>query len=57
MAEISERNKEQAHLDSILGQIDQQGDELARQIAKDKAEAKDISAHFYDDIRLDFDDY
>ena len=46
MAEISERNKEQAHLDSILGQIDQQGDELARQIAKDKAEAKDISAHF-----------
>lgn len=57
MAENSERMAEQAHLDQVLHEIDQKGDELQKAIVKDKEEARSLSAHFYDDIRLDFDDY
>ena len=57
MVENSDRKAEQAHLDQVLQKIDQKGDQLKQAIAKDKAEARNISAHFYDDIRLDFDDY
>lgn len=57
MVENSDRKAEQAHLDQVLQKIDQKGDQLKQAIAKDKSEARNISAHFYDDIRLDFDDY
>ncbi|MFV4928079.1 RNA polymerase recycling motor HelD [Lactobacillus delbrueckii subsp. allosunkii] len=57
MVENSDRKAEQAHLDQVLQKIDQKRDKLQQAIAKDKAEARNISAHFYDDIRLDYDDY
>ena len=52
MAENSERMAEQAHLDQVLHEIDQKGDELQKAIVKDKEEARSISAHFYDDIQI-----
>lgn len=57
MAENSERNLEQKHLDYVLDQIHKKENELSKSIKTTRKEANDLSTHFYDDVRLDYDGY
>lgn len=55
--EISEKQREQQHLDHILDLINDKEKELKSSIKSAEGEARDINSHFFDDVKLDYDGY
>jgi DNA helicase-2/ATP-dependent DNA helicase PcrA len=48
---------EQKHLDKVIGVIKDKSAQLSKSIEKDRGEARNINAHFFDDVKLDYDNY
>lgn len=55
--EISEKQREQQHLDHVLDLINDKEKELKSSIKSAEGEARDINSHFFDDVKLDYDGY
>lgn len=55
--EISEKQREQQHLDHVLDLINDKEKELKSSIKSAEGEARDINSHFFDDVKLDYDEY
>ena len=55
--EISEKQREQQHLDHVLDLIKDKEKELKSSIKSAEGEARDINSHFFDDVKLDYDGY
>lgn len=55
--EISEKQREQQHLDHVLDLINDKEKELKSPIKSAEGEARDINSHFFDDVKLDYDGY
>lgn len=53
----TEKQKEQKHLDNILGMITKRENELNKSINKAQSEAQNLNSHFFDDLKLDYDGY
>lgn len=52
-----EKKYEQEHLDHVLDKIKTKEKELTASIKKVSGEARDLNAHFFDDVKLDYDGY
>lgn len=48
---------EQKHLDWVLGQIKQKERDLKSSIKEVSGEARELNSHFFDDVKLDYDNY
>lgn len=58
MADFEEQKKdEQKHLNNVLDLIKTKEAELTKSIKSAKGEARNLNAHFFDDVKLDFDGY
>ncbi len=55
--EISEKQREQQHLDHVLDLINDKEKELKSSIKSAEGEARDINSHFFDDVKLDYNGY
>lgn len=55
--EISEKQREQKHLDHVLNLINDKEEELKSSIKSAEGEARDLNSHFFDDVKLDYDGY
>lgn len=55
--EISEKQREQQHLDHVLDLVNDKEKELKSSIKSAEGEARDINSHFFDDVKLDYDGY
>ncbi|MDE7056249.1 MAG: UvrD-helicase domain-containing protein, partial [Lactobacillus sp.] len=55
--EISEKQREQQHLDHVLDLINDKEKKLKSSIKSAEGEARDINSHFFDDVKLDYDGY
>lgn len=55
--EISEKQREQQHLDHVLDLINDKEKELKSSIKSAEGDARDINSHFFDDVKLDYDGY
>lgn len=53
----TEQQKEQKHLDEVLGLIKKKESELDHSIEHAQNEAQNINSHFFDDVKLDYDGY
>lgn len=53
----TEQQKEQKHLDDVLGLIKKKEKELDHSIEHAQNEAQNINSHFFDDVKLDYDGY
>lgn len=53
----TEQQKEQKHLDEVLGLIKKKESELDHSIVHAQNEAQNINSHFFDDVKLDYDGY
>lgn len=53
----TEQQKEQKHLDEVLGLIKKKENELDHSIEHAQNEAQNINSHFFDDVKLDYDGY
>ncbi len=53
----SAKEKEQKHLDEVLGLIKTKEGQLKKSIKEDRNQARDLNAHFFDDVKLDYDNY
>ncbi len=53
----NEKRYEQAHLDEVLGLIKKKEAKLAGSIKSAEKEARNLNAHFFDDLKLDYDGY
>ncbi|MDE7049722.1 MAG: AAA family ATPase [Lactobacillus sp.] len=53
----TEQQKEQKHLDKVLGLIKKKENELDHSIEHAQNEAQNINSHFFDDVKLDYDGY
>lgn len=53
----TEQQKEQKHLDDVLGLIKKKEKELDHSIDHAQNEAQNINSHFFDDVKLDYDGY
>ena len=53
----TEQQKEQKHLDKVLGLIKKKESELDHSIEHAQNEAQNINSHFFDDVKLDYDGY
>ncbi len=54
---LSEKQKEQQHLTFVIDKIKTQMTTLKQSIKTTRHEAKALNAHFFDDVKLDYDDY
>lgn len=52
-----EKQYEQEHLDHVLAKIKNKEKGLTSSIKKVSGEARDLNAHFFDDVKLDYDGY
>ena len=50
----TEQQKEQKHLDDVLGLIKKKEKELDHSIEHAQNEAQNINSHFFDDVKLDY---
>lgn len=57
MVKETEQQKEQKHLDKVLGLIKKKESELDHSIEHAQNEAQNINSHFFDDVKLDYDGY
>ena len=57
MVKETEQQKEQKHLDKVLGLIKKKESELDHSIEHAQNEAQNINSHFFDDMKLDYDGY
>lgn len=57
MVKETEQQKEQKHLDDVLGLIKKKEKELDHSIEHAQNEAQNINSHFFDDVKLDYDGY
>lgn len=57
MVKETEQQKEQKHLDEVLGLIKKKENELDHSIEHAQNEAQNINSHFFDDVKLDYDGY
>lgn len=57
MVKETEQQKEQKHLDDVLGLIKKKEKELDHSIEHVQNEAQNINSHFFDDVKLDYDGY
>lgn len=57
MVKETEQQKEQKHLDEVLGLIKKKENELDHSIEHAQNEAQNINLHFFDDVKLDYDGY
>lgn len=57
MVKKTEQQKEQKHLDDVLGLIKKKEKELDHSIEHAQNEAQNINSHFFDDVKLDYDGY
>lgn len=58
MADFEKQKEyEQKHLDNVLNLIKAKAAELTKSIKSAKGEARNLNAHFFDDVKLDFDGY
>lgn len=57
MVKETEQQKEQKHLDDVLGLIKKREKELDHSIEHVQNEAQNINSHFFDDVKLDYDGY
>lgn len=57
MVKETEQQKEQKHLDNVLGLIKKKEKELDHSIEHAQNEAQNINSHFFDDVKLDYDGY
>ena len=57
MVKETEQQKEQKHLDEVLGLIKKKESELDHSIEHAQNEAQNINSHFFDDVKLDYDGY
>ncbi len=55
--QASAKEKEQQHLDHVLGLIAAKEKQLKQSIKEDRGQARDLNAHFFDDVKLDYDNY
>lgn len=55
--EISEKQREQKHLDHVLNLINDKEEDLKSSIKSAEGEARDLNSHFFDDVKLDYDGY
>lgn len=53
----SEQQKEQEHLDHVLSLIQDRIKIVEKSISGAQSEAQDLNAHFFDDLKLDYDGY
>ena len=53
----TEQQREQKHLDEVLGLIKKKENELDHSIEHAQNEAQNINSHFFDDVKLDYDGY
>lgn len=53
----TEQQKEQKHLNEVLGLIKKKENELDHSIEHAQNEAQNINSHFFDDVKLDYDGY
>ncbi|NRO06884.1 RNA polymerase recycling motor HelD [Lactobacillus helveticus] len=53
----SEETLEQKHLDNIMKQIKEREKSLKKSIKSAEGQARDLNSHFFDDVKLDYDDY
>lgn len=53
----SEQQKEQEHLDNVLSLIQDRIKIVEKSISGAQSEAQDLNAHFFDDLKLDYDGY
>ncbi|NRN89953.1 RNA polymerase recycling motor HelD [Lactobacillus helveticus] len=56
-SENSEETLEQKHLDNIMKQIKEREKSLKKSIKSAEGQARDLNSHFFDDVKLDYDDY
>ncbi|NRO45011.1 RNA polymerase recycling motor HelD [Lactobacillus helveticus] len=56
-SENSEETLEQKHLDNIMKQIKEREKSLKKSIESAEGQARDLNSHFFDDVKLDYDDY
>ena len=56
-SENSEETLEQKHLDNIMKQIKEREKSLKKSIKSAEGEARYLNSHFFDDVKLDYDDY
>ncbi|KRL63375.1 RNA polymerase recycling motor HelD [Lactobacillus psittaci] len=52
-----EKQYEQKHLDEVLDLIDKKEQKLRGSIQSAESEARNLNAHFFDDVKLDYDGY
>lgn len=57
MVKESQEKLEQEHLDEILGLIKKKEKSLDKSINSAQSEAQNLNAHFFDDVKLDYDGY
>ncbi|MCT7734287.1 RNA polymerase recycling motor HelD [Lactobacillus iners] len=57
MTKKSEQQKEQEHLDHVLSLIQDRIKIVEKSISGAQSEAQDLNAHFFDDLKLDYDGY
>lgn len=57
MVKETEQQKEQKHLDKVLGLIKKKESESDHSIEHAQNEAQNINSHFFDDVKLDYDGY
>lgn len=57
LAKETEQQKEQKHLDDVLGLIKTRQGQLDKSINRAQSEAQNLNAHFFDDLKLDYDGY
>lgn len=57
MVKETEQQREQKHLDEVLGLIKKKENELDHSIEHAQNEAQNINSHFFDDVKLDYDGY
>lgn len=57
MEKKTEKQQEQKHLDEILAMIKKREGQLDKSIDKAQSEAQNLNAHFFDDLKLDYDGY
>lgn len=57
MVKESQEQLEQKHLDKIMGLIKKKEKSLDKSIDNAQSEAQNLNAHFFDDVKLDYDGY
>ena len=57
LVEETQKQFEQNHLNNVLDLIQKKEKELNKSIGSAQSEAKNLNAHFFDDLKLDYDGY